>query len=40
MFRPISGHPQVHSWFLKHTEEEVYTYTIYISPSIYFKDQL
>jgi hypothetical protein len=24
MFRPISGHPQVHSWSLKHTEEEIY----------------
>ena len=21
MFRPVSGHPQVHSWSLAHTEE-------------------
>jgi hypothetical protein len=24
MFRPISGHPQVHNWSLKHIEEEIY----------------
>jgi hypothetical protein len=24
MFRPISGHPWVHSWSLKHIEEEIY----------------
>jgi len=24
MFRLISGHPQTHSWSLKHIEEEMY----------------
>jgi hypothetical protein len=24
MFRPISGHPRVHNWRLKHTEEEIH----------------
>jgi hypothetical protein len=24
MFRPISGHPQVHNWSYKHIEEEIY----------------
>jgi hypothetical protein len=24
MFRPISGHPQVHVWPLNHIEEEIY----------------
>jgi hypothetical protein len=24
MFRPIPGHRQIHSWFVKHNEEEMY----------------
>jgi len=24
MFRPMSGHPQFHSWCLKHAEGEIY----------------
>jgi len=24
MFGPFSGHPQVHSWSLKHIMEEIY----------------
>jgi hypothetical protein len=24
MFQPIAGHPEVHSWSLKHIKEEIY----------------
>jgi len=24
MFRPISGHPKVHNWSLKHIEEDIH----------------
>jgi hypothetical protein len=47
MFRPISGHPEVHSWSLKHIKEEpdlyimyIRTYIMYIFSFICFKDQL
>jgi hypothetical protein len=35
MFLPISGHPQVYNWSLKHTEEEIYFF--YISSSVCLK---
>jgi hypothetical protein len=31
MFRPVSGHSEVHNWFLKLTEEETYIITYGIS---------
>lgn len=30
MFRPISGHPQVNNWSLKHIEEDICVH--YVSP--------
>jgi hypothetical protein len=43
MFRPISGHPQVHSWSLKHAEEEIrfsYHERFHIYNSILNKDDI
>jgi hypothetical protein len=36
MFRPISGHPQVQNWSLKHTEK--YRTKYILLKSIYFYD--
>jgi len=31
MFSLISGHPKVHSWSSKHTEEDIYIMYVYVT---------